>query len=163
MISTGTPISMMIENVDQRSKDYGEIAQAVPAGPRRLHLRDEIRPARPSRRRPLLGARNGGARGGRRAWRARSCRAWWCAARWSRWARNRSTAPTGTGISSATPKIRSSRPIRNSVAGLCRLSRRHPQGGVFGGRGYRNRRRGRARRASARRSTPSSTRISRRA
>ena len=27
MISTGTPISMMIENVDQRSKDYGEIAR----------------------------------------------------------------------------------------------------------------------------------------
>ena len=26
MISTGTPISMMIENVDQRSKDYGDIA-----------------------------------------------------------------------------------------------------------------------------------------
>ncbi len=27
MISTGTPISMMIENVDQRSKDYGDIAR----------------------------------------------------------------------------------------------------------------------------------------
>ncbi|MGC1303013.1 MAG: chorismate synthase, partial [Caulobacteraceae bacterium] len=25
-VTTGTPISMMIENVDQRSKDYGEIA-----------------------------------------------------------------------------------------------------------------------------------------
>ena len=38
MITTGTPVSMMIENVDQRSKDYGEIATAVPAGPCRLHL-----------------------------------------------------------------------------------------------------------------------------
>src|SRR6201996_6562702 len=27
-VTTGTPISLMIENVDQRSKDYGEIAQA---------------------------------------------------------------------------------------------------------------------------------------
>src|SRR5512135_2553487 len=26
--TTGTPISLMIENVDQRSKDYGDIAQA---------------------------------------------------------------------------------------------------------------------------------------
>lgn len=37
MISTGTPISMLIENTDQRSKDYGEIAastgQAMPTIP----------------------------------------------------------------------------------------------------------------------------------
>jgi chorismate synthase len=32
MISTGTPISMMIENVDQRSKDYGEIARQYRPG-----------------------------------------------------------------------------------------------------------------------------------
>jgi hypothetical protein len=32
--TTGTPISLMIENTDQRSKDYGEIAQAFrPATP----------------------------------------------------------------------------------------------------------------------------------
>lgn len=31
-ISTGTPISMMIENVDQRSKDYGEIARQYRPG-----------------------------------------------------------------------------------------------------------------------------------
>ena len=30
--TTGTPISLMIENVDQRSKDYGEIAQAYRPG-----------------------------------------------------------------------------------------------------------------------------------
>ena len=41
--------------------------QAVSPGPRRLHLRDQIRRARLSRRRPLVGARDGGARGGRRA------------------------------------------------------------------------------------------------
>ncbi len=32
MISTGTPISMLIENTDQRSKDYGEIAQQYRPG-----------------------------------------------------------------------------------------------------------------------------------
>ncbi|MVA25993.1 chorismate synthase [Agrobacterium vitis] len=32
MITTGTPISLMIENTDQRSKDYGEIAQQYRPG-----------------------------------------------------------------------------------------------------------------------------------
>ncbi|HEY5818454.1 MAG TPA: chorismate synthase [Mesorhizobium sp.] len=32
MISTGTPVSMLIENVDQRSKDYGEIARQFRPG-----------------------------------------------------------------------------------------------------------------------------------
>lgn len=32
LVSTGTPISMMIENVDQRSKDYGEIARQYRPG-----------------------------------------------------------------------------------------------------------------------------------
>ena len=32
MISTGTPISMLIENTDQRSKDYGEIAKRYRPG-----------------------------------------------------------------------------------------------------------------------------------
>ncbi|WP_176085988.1 chorismate synthase [Martelella sp. HB161492] len=32
MIATGTPISMMIENTDQRSKDYGEIARQYRPG-----------------------------------------------------------------------------------------------------------------------------------
>lgn len=32
MITTGTPISMMIENTDQRSKDYGEIARRYRPG-----------------------------------------------------------------------------------------------------------------------------------
>ena len=31
-VTTGTPISLMIENVDQRSKDYGDIAQAFRPG-----------------------------------------------------------------------------------------------------------------------------------
>ncbi|TGT85173.1 MULTISPECIES: chorismate synthase [unclassified Mesorhizobium] len=32
MITTGTPVSMLIENVDQRSKDYGEIARQFRPG-----------------------------------------------------------------------------------------------------------------------------------
>src|SRR4029450_2495203 len=32
LITTGTPISMMIENVDQRSKDYGDIARQYRPG-----------------------------------------------------------------------------------------------------------------------------------
>jgi chorismate synthase len=32
LVTTGTPISMLIENVDQRSKDYGEIAQQYRPG-----------------------------------------------------------------------------------------------------------------------------------
>ena len=32
MVTTGTPVSMMIENVDQRSKDYGEIARQYRPG-----------------------------------------------------------------------------------------------------------------------------------
>ena len=32
LITTGTPISMLIENVDQRSKDYGEIARQYRPG-----------------------------------------------------------------------------------------------------------------------------------
>src|SRR5690606_12655090 len=32
MVTTGTPVSMMIENIDQRSKDYGEIANRYRPG-----------------------------------------------------------------------------------------------------------------------------------
>jgi chorismate synthase len=32
LVTTGTPIAMMIENVDQRSKDYGEIARQFRPG-----------------------------------------------------------------------------------------------------------------------------------
>ncbi len=32
LVTTGTPISMLIDNVDQRSKDYGEIARQYRPG-----------------------------------------------------------------------------------------------------------------------------------
>ena len=56
----------MIDNDDQRSKDYRNIADQLPAGPCRLHLLEEIRHPRLSRRRPRLGARDGVARRRRR-------------------------------------------------------------------------------------------------
>jgi chorismate synthase len=65
-VTTGTPIALLIENVDQRSKDYSEIKDKLPPGPRGLRLRREIRHPRLSRRRALLGARDGGAGGRRR-------------------------------------------------------------------------------------------------
>jgi hypothetical protein len=63
--TTGTPVQLMIENTDQRSKDYSEIAEKLPPGPCRHHLLAEIRHPRSARRRARLGARDGRA-GGRR-------------------------------------------------------------------------------------------------
>ncbi len=37
-MTTGTPIALVIDNVDQRSKDYGAIADQLPSGPRRPDL-----------------------------------------------------------------------------------------------------------------------------
>ena len=110
MITTGTPISMLIENVDQRSKDYGEIARQYRPGHAdytydvKYGLRDYRGGGRSS-------ARETAARVAAGALARKVVPGLVCAARWSRWARSRSTAATGTGISSATPKIRSSRPI----------------------------------------------------
>ena len=100
-VTTGTPISMIIENVDQRSRDYREIADKLPARPRRLRLLRQVRRARLPRRRAPVGARDGGAGGGRRhraqgaGRRRRRPRR-----RSSRSVRMRSTAPAGTGTRS---------------------------------------------------------------
>ena len=63
--TTGTPIALLIRNQDQRSKDYGNIAETFRPGPCRLHLHAQVRLPRLSRRRPFFGARDGGARRGR--------------------------------------------------------------------------------------------------
>ena len=65
-VTTGTPIALHIDNVDQRSPRLWRDQGPVPAQPRRLHLLQEIRRARLSRRRPPVGARDGGARRRRR-------------------------------------------------------------------------------------------------
>jgi chorismate synthase len=41
--TTGTPIGLLIRNTDQRSKDYGDIAQTFRPRSRRLHLLAEVR------------------------------------------------------------------------------------------------------------------------
>ena len=56
--TTGTPIGILIENTDARSRDYEQDQGPLPPGPRRLHLSAEIRRARLPRRRALLGARD---------------------------------------------------------------------------------------------------------
>jgi chorismate synthase len=74
--TTGTPIQLMIENTDQRSKDYGEIAQSLPPRPCRHHLSPEIWHPRLSRRRAVQRARDrkrvAAAGVARRCWRR------WC-------------------------------------------------------------------------------------
>ena len=61
-VTTGTPISLLIRNQDQRSKDYGNIADTFRPGHADYAYLQKIRPARPSRRRALVGARDRGAR-----------------------------------------------------------------------------------------------------
>ena len=56
--TTGTPIGILIENTDARSRDYEKIKDRFRPGPRRLHLPAEVRRARLPRWRPLLGARD---------------------------------------------------------------------------------------------------------
>ena len=85
--TTGTPIGILIENTDARSRDYEKIKDRFRPGPRRLHLSAEIRLSRLSRRRAFLRARDRHARRGRRhraqvsARAARACRS---AATWRR-------------------------------------------------------------------------------
>ncbi len=65
-VTTGTPIALLIENVDARSKDYSDIRDKFRPAPCRLHLLGQIRRARLPRRRTAKRARNRGARGGGR-------------------------------------------------------------------------------------------------
>jgi chorismate synthase len=64
-VTTGTPIALMIENVDQRSKDYSEIRDKFRPGHADFTYDGEIRRARLSRWRAVFGARDRCARGGR--------------------------------------------------------------------------------------------------
>ena len=64
--TTGTPISLMIDNTDQRSKDYSQIARIYRPGHADYAYDAQIRSARLSRRWSLLGARDRGAGGGGR-------------------------------------------------------------------------------------------------
>ena len=96
-VTTGTPISLLIDNVDQRGQGLRRHQGQVPPRPCRLHLLGEIRHPRLPRRRALLGARDGHARGRRRGRAQGHPRRHASAARWCRSARTASTARAGTG------------------------------------------------------------------
>jgi chorismate synthase len=64
-VTTGTPISLLIDNVDQRGRDYADIKDKFRPGHADFtYLRNTA--SRLPRRRALLGARDGHARGRRR-------------------------------------------------------------------------------------------------
>ena len=131
-------------------------SRTIPPRPCRLHLRPEIRHARLSRRRPALGARDGGARGRRRHRpQGAAARTWRSAARWCRSGPHRIDRARwdwdggGATIPSSAPTP--------AAAALGGLSRRRAQARQLVRRGDRGGGRGRRRRASAIRSTTSST------
>jgi len=70
-VTTGTPIALLIENTDQRSKDYSDIKDKFSPGPRRFHLSSQIRTgaiiaavgARPRARDPRCVSRPAPSRG----------------------------------------------------------------------------------------------------
>ena len=55
--TTGAPLSLLIRNEDQRSKDYGALKDCYRPG-HRLHFRPKIRFSGLPRRRPILRPRN---------------------------------------------------------------------------------------------------------
>ena len=65
-VTTGTPICLMIDNVDQRSKDYSDIRDKYRPGHADFTYMAKYGVARLSRRRAFLGPRDGLARGGGR-------------------------------------------------------------------------------------------------
>ena len=153
-VTTGTPIALMIENVDQRSKDYGEIRDKFRPGHAdftydvKYGIRDYRGGGRSSARETACACRRRRHRPQGRAGPRRARRAG------ADGPAQRSTAPAGTGTRSAA--TRSSAPTRRWRQFYEELPRRHPQGGLVHRRGHRDCRRGRPGRARARRSTASS-------
>ena len=150
---------MLIENVDQRSKDYGEIARQYRPGHADYTYDAEIRHSRLSRRRPLLGARDRRAGRGRRAGAQGRARHDGARRAGLDGRARRSTAPTGTGISSATRKIPFFTPDPASCRSSPTISTASARPAPRSARSSRSSPKA-CRPASARRSTPSSTRTS---
>jgi len=99
-LTTGTPISLLIENVDQRSKDYGEIKEKFRPGHAdytyfaKYGIRDYRGGGRSS-------ARETAARVAAGAIAVKFSPASAFVAQWCRWVRTKLSAPTGTGTRSA--------------------------------------------------------------
>ena len=64
--TTGTPIGLLIENTDARSRDYDKLNDRFRPGHADYTYAAQVRASRLPRRRPLLGARDRHAGGGRR-------------------------------------------------------------------------------------------------
>ena len=157
-VTTGTPISLMIENVDQRSKDYSEIATATGPGhadytyDAKYGMRDYRGGGRSSARETAARVAAGaiarkvvaGRDDPRRAGADRPAR--------------RSTARAGTGTRSSDNPFFC--PDAETVAVWESYLDDIRKARLLDRRRHRGRRRGRARRAGARRSTASSTRNS---
>ncbi len=154
-MTTGTPIALLIENTDQRSKDYDEIKDKYRPGHADFtyDVKYGIRDYRGGGR--VLGARDGGAGRGRRR-------------RAQGHARRRPMR--GALVQMGPHQIDRARwdwdeigrnpffcPDAEARRLLRGLSGRHPQGRLLHRRGDRDGGRRRARRAGARRSTASST------
>src|SRR3984957_9130910 len=113
-VTTGTPIGLLIENTDQRSKDYSDIKDKFRPGHADYTYEAKYglcdyrgggrSPARAAADAPRRARRRCGLRQARS--RARYCPASRCVARWCRWVRTRSIATSGIGTRSR--KIRSS-------------------------------------------------------
>ena len=71
--TTGTPIGLADREHRPALARLREDQGPLPSGPRRLHVPAEVRLPRLPRRRPLVGARDGHARRGRRRSRANTC------------------------------------------------------------------------------------------
>ena len=139
-VTTGTPIALMIENVDQRSKDYSDITECYRPGHAdytydvKYGVRDYRGGGRSSARETAARVAAGAV--ARKIIpgimiRARSCR----------WAPTRQSRPAGIGTRFCQSVLL---PGLGGGGVLCRLSRRFAQGRLLHRRGARDRRRGRA-------------------
>jgi chorismate synthase len=154
-VTTGTPIALVIDNVDQRSKDYSDIKDkyrpgtpTTPTTPNTASATIAAAAASP-RARPPRGCAGAIARQDRAGMTVR--------ARSSRWASTGSIARAGTGTRSSA--IRSSAPMLRSESSSRSYLDDIRKARLVRGRRHRGGREA-CPRASARRSTASSTAIS---
>jgi chorismate synthase len=153
-VTTGTPIALLIENVDQRSKDYSEIKDTYRPGHAdytydvKYGLRDYAAADASRRAKPRRGSRPGAI--ARRIMPRMTVRGALIQIGPHRIDR----AALGLGPGCREPVLL---PRRRQRRDIHRLPRRRAQAGLLGRRRGRGRGRERAARASARRSTASST------
>ena len=154
-VTTGTPIALLIENVDQRSKDYERIRDKFRPGhadytyDAKYGVRDYRGGGRSSARETATRVAAGAI-----ARKVISLGKVTCAARWCRWAARRSTAATGIGTRSRRNPFFC--PDAKAAPSWTKYLDAIRKSGLLDRRGHRGRRGRRSRRAGARRSMASS-------